>query len=256
MKTLRRARGVSHDLIVTQEGNTITLWSAAGVRHSVLDLEAPHTPGLEYARNTLLSLAFAPHAKSILLLGLGGGSICHMLFTVRPEARIDAVEIDPAIPKLAEEYFRLGSSRNLEIHIDDAASFLAKAPRKYDIIILDAYVGERLPAQCATREFFGNVREHLDREGVLVINWMSGDRRQFQDVLSLIKAAIGPIWILRGYRSHNSLIFASLRQVTRQALAAEAAQLEFNFPFARSVAKLVRQMQPAAAYSPQKLRRI
>jgi hypothetical protein len=110
MKTLHRTKGIAHDLIVTKEGSTITLWTAAGVRQSVLDLGAPHLPGLEYARNTLAVMAFNPSARSFLILGLGGGSIPRMLLAARPGASVDAVEIDPAIPELARRFMTSSSS--------------------------------------------------------------------------------------------------------------------------------------------------
>jgi len=97
MKTLFRTKGVAHDLIVTRNGATVTLWSAAGLRHTVFDIAAPHLPGLEYARNMLTVLAFCPKAQSCLVLGLGGGSIPRMLLSARPQIEVEAVEYDPAV---------------------------------------------------------------------------------------------------------------------------------------------------------------
>lgn len=109
MKTLHRVKGLVHDLVVTRDGTVLTLWSPTGVRHTVLDLGAPHLPGLEYARNTLLALAFSPEAESALVLGLGGGSIPRMLLAAKPSLSIDVVEIDPVVLKVARRFFEVGS---------------------------------------------------------------------------------------------------------------------------------------------------
>jgi len=244
MKTLQRAKGLASDLVVTQKGNTVTLWSASGVRHTVLDLGAPHLPGLEYARNVLLSLVFSPQARSFLRLGLGGGSIFHMLHAARPTAQVDAVEIDPAVPDLARKFFHIGDSPQFRIYVEDAAGYLARCEKKYDIIILDAYLGEILPPQCASPVFFQNARQRLTGEGLLVVNWLRGDPDQYRRVVSNIGSAVGHPWVLHGYRSRNTLLFAPLREHDRKALVAGAEQLERELPFARAVVRLARRLQP------------
>ncbi len=249
MKTLHRGRGVANDLIVTQQGNTLTLWAGSGLRHTVLDLDAPHMPGLEYARNTLLALAFTPNADSILMLGLGGGSILHMLRAARPHAGVDAIEIDPAILQLARKFFRVGDSSWFKVYLEDAAVYLEHCRRRYDIILVDTYVGASLAAQCTTREFFENARRSLSPHGVLVINWMSSDPQRYRRVLANVEAASGSVWQLHGYRSRNTLIFATARKVERAELLTAADRLERDMSFASAIAPLARRIQ---LYTPRK----
>jgi spermidine synthase len=243
MKTLHRIRGMVHDLVVTQEGSTITLWSGPGIRHTVINLQAPHLPGLEYARNTLLTLAFNPRARSFLILGLGGGSIPRMLRAACPEATIEAVEIDPAVPEIARRFFQLGDSLRLEIHSDDAAAYVARRGRKYDSIVMDAYVGDAIPQQCTTGAFFVDVRESLTGEGVLAVNLMGTDLRRYKDLLSNIQASVGHTWLLRGNRSRNTLAFAPRRNPTRPDLLSSAAQLDRELPHAFHLQRLARRLQ-------------
>jgi spermidine synthase len=238
MKTLHRTRGLNHDLIVTQDGNTVTLWSGPGLRHTVVDLAAPHVPGLEYARNTLLALAFCPRAQSFLVLGLGGGSIPHMLRRARADAFIDAVEINPEIPALARIFFQLEPSERFHIYVEDAAAYLGRSETRYDAIILDAYVGDALPAQCTTDEFFENARRRLAREGVLVVNWMIGDRERYKEVIASLQRLIGPLWILHCYRSRNILLFASGCRFTRRELLLAAERI--------GVGRVARQLKSAS----------
>jgi len=244
MKTLQRAKGIAHDLIVTQDGSTVTLWSASGVRHTVLDLGAPHVPGLEYARNTLLALAFTPLPRRFLMLGLGGGSILHMLRAACPAALVHAVEIDPAVIDLARRFFQVGDSPHFQIFLDDAAGYIARCPDHYDVIIVDAYLGEKLPAQCAAAEFFRNAGQRLTREGVLVLNLMRGNPRQSREVLSNLEAAVGRAWILPGYRARNTLVFAPIRECTRQDLVSRAESIEQELPFASAIGRMARHVRP------------
>lgn len=247
MKTLHRTKGLSHDLVVTKKGQTITLWSSAGIRHTVLNLEAPHVPGLEYARNTLAALAFSPRARSFLILGLGGGSIPRMLFAARPDIAIDTVEIDPAVQELARRFFQVAAWPRFQVYLEDAAAFLEHCTAKYDVIMVDAYVGETFPEGCATCEFLSRARGCLNDDGVLVVNWMSGNAGLYQRLLANLDATIGPVWLLAGSKSKNTLLFASIRRSTRQELVTEAGRIEREIPFESSLGRLVQRLRPLPA---------
>jgi spermidine synthase len=243
MKTLDRAKGLGHDLIVTKRGGTITLWSAAGIRHTVFDSAAPHIPGLEYARNTLAALAFCPQTQSSLILGLGGGSIPRMLLAARPGMEVEAVEIDPAVVELAARYFDIHTLTRFILHLEDAASFLKRCRSRFGIIVVDTYIGERFPDQCATREFLQDCRKCLSDDGVLVVNWMSGDAQIQKMLLANIETTIGPVWQLSGLKTHNLLYFATARKTTRPELVAAAARLEYEIPFESSLKRLVQRLR-------------
>jgi spermidine synthase len=243
MKTLDRTRGLVHDLIVTRNGGTITLWSAGGIRHTVFDSAVPHIPGLEYARNTLAALAFCPRAQSSLILGLGGGSIPRMLLAARPSMEVEAVEIDPAVVELAARYFYIHTLTRFALHLKDAASFLKCCGSRFGIIVVDTYIGERFPDQCATREFLQDSRKCLSDDGVLVVNWMSGDTQVQKMLLANIETTIGPVWQLSGLKTHNLLYFATARKTTRPELMAAAAGLEYEIPFESSLKRLVQRLR-------------
>jgi spermidine synthase len=238
-KTLHRARGLVHDLIVTKNGRIVTLWSQAGIRHTVYDSATPHLPGLEYARNMLAALAFCPQARSCLVLGLGGGSIPRMLLAARPHLEVEAIEIDPVVVVLAEKYFETGSLPRLRIHQEDAAAFLRRGAARYSMLVLDTYVGERFPDQCASKEFIEDARKSLLDDGVLALNWLGGNSQIRRELLANLESIIGPVWQLPGLTSRNYLYFASTKGTTRPDIIAAAAALESDIPFENSIRQLV-----------------
>ncbi len=243
MKTLHRAKGLSHDLVVTRDGSAITLWSGEGVRHTVFDLDFPPVPGLEYAGNTLLALAFNPDPGSILILGLGGGSMLRMFRAARPRASIDAVEIDPAIPEIARRFFQVGDSPGFQIYVEDAATYVERCEKEYDLIILDAYAGDSLPVQCSNLEFFARMRRRLSACGVAVINWMPGDHKRYVELLQHVQSTVGQAWSLRGQRSRNTLLFASIVPASRQALVTVAESLALEIPFPNALPRLAHRLR-------------
>ncbi len=243
MKTLHRTKGLVQELHVTSNGPMVTLWSEAGIRHTVLDSVSPHTPGLEYARNMLAVLAFCPRPQSCLILGLGGGSIPRMLMAACPHLQVDAVEIDPAVVRLAAEYFSIGSLPRLAIHLDDAAAFLHRCTTRYSLIIIDTYIGERFPDQCTTREFIVDARKCLIDNGVLALNWLSDDLQIRDQLLDCLESLIGPVWQLPCLDSGNMLYFATEAAHTRSTIISAAGAVGAELPFENSLKRLSQRLR-------------
>lgn len=63
----------------------------------------------------------------ILVIGLGGGSLCSYLRKVVPKAVITAVELDPDMKDVATKYFGLIEDKQLLIYIKDGLEFLREA---------------------------------------------------------------------------------------------------------------------------------
>lgn len=109
---------------------------------------------------------FSPDKKDILLLGLGGGSVAKTL--VNDGHRVDACELDKRIAAVAINYFSLPQS--VTIHIDDARHHLKTSKKKYDVFIFDTFKGEETPNHVLTKESLIEVKEKLNKDGLIFIN--------------------------------------------------------------------------------------
>jgi hypothetical protein len=105
----------------------------------------------------------------ILLIGLGGGTIPRQIAAFYKDASIDAVEIDAGIAELATKHFDMG---NAKIIVADGAEFVKKADSHYDLIILDAFKGSKVPEAFMSNEFYEDAYNILSKEGLLAINSM------------------------------------------------------------------------------------
>jgi spermidine synthase len=114
-----------------------------------------------------LAQAYTPRIEDVLCIGLGVG-VVPMQFA-RDGAKVDVVEINPAVVSLAEKFFDLEPKR-LNISIGDGRCFVNRGGKEYDAIILDAFLGESSPSHLMTREAFTSMRRSLKPEGTLVIN--------------------------------------------------------------------------------------
>ena len=88
-------------------------------------------------------LALPPACRrSVLLLGLGGGSAARVVRALAPRARIVGVEIDPAVVRAARRWFDL-DALGIEVVTADAAAYLARTRRRFDAVLEDVFVGDR-----------------------------------------------------------------------------------------------------------------
>jgi len=144
--------------------------------------------------------------QSALILGLGGGTVAHLLSKTFSGIAIDGVELDPVVVGVGERYFRFGEIPNLKVIVADAYE-LVKNPKKYPLradtystIIVDLFLGGGWSKQLEEIEFHQSVRNLLAKEGVVVFNRVSGfDRKQFHTTLSKIFAKIEVVEV--GYKS-------------------------------------------------------
>ena len=80
--------------------------------------------------------------RSVLLLGLGGGSAARVARALAPRARIVGVEIDPSVVRLARRWFDL-DALGIEVVVEDARAYLEKCPRRFDAVL---EISDRLAA--------------------------------------------------------------------------------------------------------------
>jgi spermidine synthase len=120
----------------------------------------------------MLVLPFATTGRaprSVAILGNAAGTTARAYGHYFPATRVDGVEIDPALTDVGRRLFDLRGP-NLHLHTADARPFLRRASRRWDVIIVDAYRQPYIPFYLATREFFGEVRDHLAPGGMVLVN--------------------------------------------------------------------------------------
>ena len=118
-------------------------------------------------------------AKNVLILGLGGGSAAYQIRYYFPEARIVGVDIDPIMVELGEKYLGL---KDIEVGIEDAVGFVERTKEKYDLILVDTYLGDEFPKKLESDKFLNKVKELLKKDGIIVFNRLYYDEKRPQAV--------------------------------------------------------------------------
>ncbi len=86
----------------------------------------------------------------------------------RAGRRVSVVDVDPVSFRVARRYFQLPAT--VDCHIADGLAFLQKTRRRYDTLILDAFIGENIPAHMTGPDFFTAAFRCLRRNGIFLVN--------------------------------------------------------------------------------------
>lgn len=134
--------------------------------HTIID---PMTWDSRFPYVNVLDLArgFSGTPGEMLLVGLGGGSVAKSF--KRAGWNVDAVEIDPAIPPIAYQYFGL-RKEEAAVYPMDARQYLITHDKKYDAVVMDAFGSSSIPFHLVTTEAFRLIRSRMTEDGVLAMN--------------------------------------------------------------------------------------
>jgi predicted membrane-bound spermidine synthase len=132
-----------------------------------IDKDHPSFSFLYYTHFTDAIIAHLPPGSKALLIGLGGGTVAKQ-FEAHNVA-YDVVEIDGRLPALAKEYFGLKGTGN--VFIDDGRHYLNKCKQHYDLVIIDALLGESVPSHLLSVECFSIIKKLLTPSGKIFIEF-------------------------------------------------------------------------------------
>ena len=163
---------------------------------------------------------------SMAIVGLAAGTTARQASAVYGPILIDGFEIDPQIITVGRQYFGMDLP-NLNAYAQDGRWGLEHSTRKYDIISVDAYRPPYIPAHLTTREFFQIVHDHLDNDGVMVINVGRGpsDRRLINALASTIRQVFPSLLVMDLPDTFNSILYASVQPAEPVNLAINLTNL-------------------------------
>lgn len=178
-RVIHREHSMYSTIVVDQQGSIRCLQFSVRRdqrNQTCMDARRPKQMLFAYTQMMMASLLLNPEPQRILVLGLGGGTLPMALDEIFPDTRIDAVEIDPAVVRVAREFFAFAPSQRVSVFDQDARVFVKRAVQqgeRYDLIMLDAFNGEYIPEHLMTREFLEETQQLLSDGGVLAANTFS-----------------------------------------------------------------------------------
>ena len=159
-----------------------------------------------------------PEVEKILVLGMGGGTIAHLISRNYPGVEITSVEYDEEMVDIAKKYFNVESIPNHKIIREDALRVVVE-PEEYDIalggfdvLIVDVLNGDKYPDLGRTGNFIAAVKRLVRTGGMLVFSRIYTEG--FQDEVNIFVDSLEGYFtdveteVVAGYsNSDNLLIF-------------------------------------------------
>ncbi len=106
--------------------------------------------------------------RSILVLGVAGGTVIHLLHTLYPQAAITGVDIDEKMIEIGKKYFGL---RAFKLVVADAKEFVLRRGQ-WDMIVVDLYIGATIPPFVGEKNFLRKIKKITSPGGRILINYL------------------------------------------------------------------------------------
>lgn len=150
--------------------------------------------------------------KKVLLLGLGAGSVVDLLVNKHClKCTITGVELDATVIDFAKKYFDIEKYYHLKIVQADAFEFVQHCNEKFDLIVVDLFVGDTVPEAFASEEFINNLKRLANQKCCVAYNKMTDNAKHKEELKALAanfdKAFPGwELFTIYAYGYENSLL--------------------------------------------------
>lgn len=201
---------------VVQRGDTLRL-RVNGVVQSV-NFDSPVVNKMYWGKLIKLLKEKAPDMDEVLILGLGGGTLPHLISKEFPNTEIVTVEIDKTMIDIAAKYFDLTSVPHHNVFNADAMHFVIEPESygyengKFDVAIVDIYCGEKYPELGSSGNFIASLKRLVKPGGLLVFNRLYLNQHQddvncFVDQVEMYLSNVSSEIVAGITNSDNILIF-------------------------------------------------
>lgn len=214
-RTIHQERSLYRNILVTEDSNRrcmrFTVAELDGLNQSCRFHTNHDKLVFPYGKMVLTSLLVQDNPKRILILGLGGGTLVHTYSLLFPDAQIVIAEIDPAVTKVARQYFDFKTTDKITVAEEDGRLYIKRAGlrgEKFDLVILDAFNGDYIPEHLMTAEFLEESKKLLPANGMLVANTFSSSRLYSAESQTYTKV-FGKFYNVRMQSSGNRIIITS-----------------------------------------------
>ena len=158
--------------------------------------------------------------SNILMIGLGGGTIVYQINRLyRKKVQMDVVEIDEKMIELAEDFIP-EDIKKVNLFLEDGIKFLRRNKKKYELVFLDAYDGDKIPDEFLDEKTVESINNALTEEGVLAINYaMSFKAIVFlQNYINKLKKYFKVYLVNNPLGSGNTIILCSKKMDKKEIL--------------------------------------
>lgn len=201
--------------VFTADGHK-SLYFTLDQLQSRMSSEHPTQLEVDYTRTMMGFLLLDSQPASIAMIGLGGGSLLKFCHRHLPAAQFTAIEVNPHVIALRQEFEIPEDDERLRIICADGADFVRALPEegtgRYDVLLVDGYDGLGQSASLCSQRFYDDCFRALCPGGVLVVN-LHHDHPEHGVYTGRIRLAFdGNVLEVASMEKSNSILFARKNQ--------------------------------------------
>jgi hypothetical protein len=187
---------------------------------SYVDLADPRHLEFDYMRWLRLILR-AARARRIVHIGGAACALPRALAAEWPGGRQEVCELDSGVLELARAHMGLRRTPGLRVrHVEGRAWLTRQLDASFDAVVVDAFLGARIPRRLATAEAFVETARVAPVTLVNVVDDRS--RREIRAVVGALATAFPHTWTL-GARAGNTICVGARDALPLARIAAAAA---------------------------------
>lgn len=160
---------------VLETRHALSLHFDALATQSFMSRKDPDKLVLGYTRTMMGFLLLHPAPARISMIGLGGGSLAKYCYRHLANTKVVAIEINPEVIALREQFQIPPDDERLEVVCADGAEYVANQNARPDVILVDGFLADGMPVQLGTADFYAACHARLSDNGVLVANFLESD---------------------------------------------------------------------------------
>ena len=206
------------------------------IRQSYVDLDDPTYLDFEYVQAFADVIELLPDGPlAVTHVGGAGCTLARYVAARRPGSPQIVLEPDTELTATVRARLPFARSARIRIRAVDGRTGIARlASGSADVLVLDAYLGGRVPAELTTTEFLADVARVLRPDGVLLANLADGPPLRYSRRVTRTAAEHLPnvalrsdAAVFRGRRFGNVVLAASRGALPVDELARAAASAMF-----------------------------
>ena len=228
---------------------------------SYVDLDDPRRLEFDYLEQIAVVVdTVAPPGQPVRVVHLGGAalSLARYIAATRPRSAQLVFEPDAELTAFVRTHLPLPARSGIRVRaVDGRSGVAALRDGSVDLLILDAFVGPRTPAELTTLECWTELRRVLTTDGMVIANItdrgplgyarrvLAGLAARFTHRLLLAESST-----LKGRRFGNVILVGSGRPLATNEIAAAAGRVLYPYRVL-SGARLTQLLAEAAPFSDQ-----
>lgn len=183
-----------------------------------MNWDGPNAKRLVWGQAADIICSESSDIKRVLVLGLGGATVQHMISKKIPEAKIYSIDVDPVMVDVSKSYFEAETIPNHKIIVADACRVIIE-PEKYDlqkevfnVVYVDIFVGNKYPDLGKSGNFVANVLKMAKPGGLVMFNrsYLTDHQDEVNNFVDFVEGFLKDVntKVVAGYtNSDNILIY-------------------------------------------------